>query len=176
MFETLLANGYLRRFIKHIANRRDRRSQRDCIGLACDDVSQGEDRWISVPYVQGMSEATAMVLHPLGIRIAHCASRWKWSVCPGIKDVIPSDKKNGVVYKVPCQDCQAVYVGETLRTLPTRLQEHQRHTRKGEMQHSAIAEHACGLQHQINWHGAGVIDRELDWRSRKMKEALHICV
>ena len=44
------------------------------------------------------------------------------------------------------------------------------------MQHSAIAEHACGLRHQINWHGAGVIDRELDWRSRKMKEALHICV
>ena len=73
-------------------------------------------------------------------------------------------------------DCQAVYVGETLRTLPTRLQEHQRHTRKGEMQRSAIAEHACSLQHQLNWNGAGVIDLELDWRSRKMKEALHICV
>ena len=46
----------------------------------------------------------------------------------------------------------------------------------GEMQHSAIAEHACSLQHQINWNGAGVIDHELDWRSRKVKEALHICV
>ena len=44
------------------------------------------------------------------------------------------------------------------------------------MQRSAIAEHACSLQHQLNWNGAGVIDLELDWRSRKMKEALHICV
>ena len=44
VFETLLANDCPRRFIEHIADRRNRRSRRDCIGLACDDVSQGEDR------------------------------------------------------------------------------------------------------------------------------------
>ena len=80
-----------------------------------------------------------------------------------------------MVYKVPCQDCETVCVGETLRTLPTRLQEHQRHTRKGELQRSTIAEHACSLQHQICWSDAEVIEHELDWRSRKM-EALHICM
>ena len=81
-----------------------------------------------------------------------------------------------MVHKVPCQDCEAVYVGETLRTLPTRLQEHQRNTRKGELQRSAIAEHACSLQHQICWSDAEVIEHKLDWRSRKTKEALHICL
>ena len=81
----------------------------------------------------------------------------------------------GVVYKVPCQDCEAMYVGETLCTLPTRLQEHQRHTWKGELR-SAIAEHACSLQHQSCWSDAEVIEHELDLRSGKMKEALHICL
>ena len=109
-----------------------------------------------------MSEASATVLWPLGIRVAHRASSWKWTVCTGSKDAVPSDKKNGGVYKVPCQECQAVCVGETLRTLPTRLQEHQRRTRKGEVKRLAITEHACSLQHQINWSGAGVIDHELD--------------
>ena len=80
-----------------------------------------------------------------------------------------------MVYKVPCEDCDAVYIGETLRTLPTRLQEHLRHTRKGEQQRSAIAEHACAFGHQIGWGGAGVVHKESDWRSRKMKEALYIC-
>ena len=94
----------------------------------------------------------------------------------GIKDAVPLDKKNDMVYKVPCQNCQAVYIGETLRLLPTRLQEHQHHTRKGQVQRSAIAEHACSLQHRFNWNGADVIDHELDWRLRKLKEALHICV
>ena len=56
------------------------------------------------------------------------------------------------------------------------MQEHQRHIRKGKMERSAIAEHACSLQRQINWNRAVVIDRELDWRSRKVKEAVHICV
>ena len=81
-----------------------------------------------------------------------------------------------MVYKVLCQDCQVVYVGQTLPTLPTRLQEHQRHTRKGEVLRSAITEHACSLQHRTNWNGPDVVDHELDWRSRKLKEALHIYV
>ena len=82
--------------------------------------------------------------------------------------------KNGVVYKVPCHDCEEVYVGETMRTLSTRVQEHKRHTRKAELQRSAIAEHACSRGHRICWEGADIVDRESDWRSRKMKEALYI--
>ena len=46
--------------------------------------------------------------------------------------------------------------------------------RIAEVLRSAIAEHACGLGHRISWDGAGVIEQESDWRSRKMKEALHI--
>ena len=58
----------------------------------------------------------------------------------------------------------------------TRLQEHQRHTWKGELQRSAITERACSLQDQISWDGAGIIYHELDWRSRKIKKTLHIWI
>ena len=91
MLETLSANDYPRRFIEHIANKRSRRSREHLSG-----TTQNEDRWVGIPYVQGMSEAIATVLRPLGIRVAHRALQWKWSVCAGIKDVVPPSKRSGV--------------------------------------------------------------------------------
>lgn len=167
VFQTLRANGYPDRFVGRIVNQRSQRKKRS-------GETEVDERWAAIPYVQGMSEAIAMILRPLGVKVAHRASQWKWSVCAGIKDPIPTDRKKGVVYKVPCGDCDAVYVGETLRTLPTRLKEHQRHTRKCELERSAIAEHACTLAHVIDWEKASVMDQEQDWTCRKIKEALHI--
>ena len=39
-----------------------------------------------------------------------------------VKDPIPMEK-SGVVYEVPCS-CGKVYIGETKRTLETRMKEH----------------------------------------------------
>ena len=54
--------------------------------------------------------------------------------------VSPKDKteklnKSGVVYHVKCADCPASYVGETARSLGTRLTWHKR-------PNSAVAEHS----------------------------------
>ena len=41
-----------------------------------------------------------------------------------VKQPSEDKKKKGVVYKVPCQDCDCVYIGKTSRTLEKRLSEH----------------------------------------------------
>ena len=35
-----------------------------------------------------------------------------------------TEKVKGVVYEAPCQECDAVYIGETGRNLELRLKEH----------------------------------------------------
>ena len=40
------------------------------------------------------------------------------------KDIIPKDPTGGPVYSIPCNDCDATYVGETKRQIKTRLGEH----------------------------------------------------
>ena len=76
----------------------------------------------------------------------------------------------GVVNCVACKECDSVYVGETLRNLTVRMQEHKRHAHGGEVQRSAVAEHAVVEDHQID----KVLDTAQAWRRRKYKEAVHI--
>jgi len=40
------------------------------------------------------------------------------------KDVLSDSDKSGLVYEIPCRDCDAVCIGETGRSLKTRKREH----------------------------------------------------
>ena len=45
---------------------------------------------------------------------------------------------------------------------------------KGEILKSAVAEHACLLDHAIDWESANVLDYTGDFRERKITEELRI--
>ena len=67
----------------------------------------------------------------------------------------------GAVYKSKCCDCQASYNGETGRNLSTRLTEHKRATRNGDV-NNHIAEHHLKTKHQIDWDSATCITYSSD--------------
>ena len=37
-----------------------------------------------------------------------------------LKDPIPPENKNNVIYQIPCKDCNEVYIGETGRNISKR--------------------------------------------------------
>ena len=86
------------------------------------------------------------------------------------KDKIPSFLKSMVVYKFVCASCNACYVGETARHLPTRIKEHLKTDKK-----SHIYQHLSSNQNCFN---CGTDDSILDYASTKnqleIKEALFI--
>ena len=67
-----------------------------------------------------------------------------------------------------------MYIGETVRTLKTRTSEHQKHTRDGNTQKSAVAEHVWNHQHDIDWDNTKVLDMNTKWTERKFMEAWYI--
>ena len=158
-------NGYGARFIRRYARKKPcKKEQEQC----------GDLRRIGAPYVKGVSEAIKRVLRPMGIDLCHRASPWQWTLCNKLKDRVPMKKKKGVVYEIPCGECQLSYVGETLRTLEDRVREHRRHVQKGNVLQSAVAEHARIQEHTIRFDDARVIDQATDCIPRRVKEALHI--
>ena len=40
------------------------------------------------------------------------------------KDTLPKESRSCVIYKYVCSQCEATYVGSTIRTLHTRMSEH----------------------------------------------------
>ena len=90
------------------------------------------------------------------------------------EDRISDEEKQEVVYKIPCENCERVYVGETRRTLAVRVKEHRKEvdsitgifTRAEKTRatsicnKSAITDHICINNHVTDWENTKVIDRE----------------
>ena len=72
------------------------------------------------------------------------------------KDKDKPEGREGAVYKIKCCDWQANFIGETCRNLSSRLTDHKRATRKGDV-NNHIAEHHLQNKHQIDWDSATYI-------------------
>ena len=76
--------------------------------------------FVSISYVQGVSEPIKRVLAQVGIEVALKPYFTLSSVFRQPKNGICDEKKCGFGNEIPCRDCDAVYVGETGRSLNTR--------------------------------------------------------
>ena len=96
------------------------------------------------------------------------------SLLTKLKPKINLTDTTGVVYCIPCMDCDRSYIGETCRTLNVRLKEHQRCCSNFDLQKSAVAQHAVEEDHRIDWDNSMVVDKESKWHRRRLKEAMYI--
>jgi len=90
------------------------------------------------------------------------------------KDNLPSLSRPNVVYKIDCSNCEASYVGQTKRTLCTRVSEHRGHIRRNSTQPSVITDHRIVTNHDFNWTDVKVLDVEKNYKKRLISEMIHI--
>ena len=103
------------------------------------------------PYLKGISENISLILQPFNIRcVAHKPTTTLRQLLTYVKDKDEPKNRQGAVHKISCSDCHASYIGETGRNLSTRLTEHKRATRKGDV-NNHIAEHHRLTNHTIDW-------------------------
>ena len=114
---------------------------------------------ICLPYVAGVSEDLRRICRRFDIRTVFTTIATLRQQLTRVKDVDPFLSTAGVVYRIPCSNCDKVYIGETRRALGTRLKEHQANTRRGEVEKSAVAEHAWGEEHRPAWDETSILKR-----------------
>ena len=66
-----------------------------------------------------------------------------------VKDKDKPEDRQEAVLRIKCCDCQATYIGETRRNLSTRLTEHKRATKNGDV-NNHIADHHLQTKHRSN--------------------------
>jgi len=109
------------------------------------------------------------------------------------KSVGPSkvnlDETPWCVYRIPCKNCDKVYIEETGRSFEVRMKEHQKEVEAQEgrkyarssmkqsqskQNKSAITDHVNQENHVINWNEATIIARDSDKTTRWIREAVKI--
>ena len=127
---------------------------------------------ITLPYFGTTSHHIQRILHKHGIRVFHTTPLKIQHLLTSHKDRQDPHRRPGV-YKIPCQ-CGKVYIGETGRDLPTRLNEHRAHGRKGDIDKSSIVKHSYTEDHTIHWDQAKLITSIEHWYPRRIREAIEI--
>lgn len=146
---------------------------------------------VVIPYVQGLTESVSRIMKTHGVTTAIRPHKTIRNELVKPKDQRLLGETAECVYKIPCANCEKVYVGETGRRLGTRLQEHQKevemeglkqsqYTRStrlaslSEYHKSAVTDHTLQMNHVIDWKETKVVDREQDRQTRWIKEAIAI--
>ena len=142
--------------------------------------NQGELDWVprttfTIPYIPGISKEIRRVCRDFDIRVAFKTGMTMHPELTRVKDTLPLEKQAMVIYRVPCS-CGLVYIGKTIRRLESRLKEHKDVCSQGQLEKSAIAEHAWRHNHRIDWSNTGVIAQVSKHKELLKKETLHIRV
>ena len=101
-----------------------------------------------------------------------------------LKDPVNKLDKNNLIYNISCADCSTSYIGQTSRTLRTRVKEH-KNLSKGKPDHqisytnleksSAIAAHCIDKDHKIDWDNVSILMSNLNnWKERLIAESIFI--
>ena len=122
---------------------------------------------ISMPYIQGLTEPLTRYMRAQGVMVHQKPLSKLRDLLVAPKDPVDTLDKTGVVYHIPCGDCDSRYVGETSRSLRARLKEHTRTS-------SPVGAHAQELQHTINFDQVKILDTDPDWFTRGVREAIYI--
>ena len=72
-----------------------------------------------------------------------------------------------------CKDCEAVYFGESKRTLAERTKKHTRAVRAADNRRYETA-HCWKYSHDFNWENKKIMDYEANTAARKIKETIHL--
>ena len=100
--------------------------------------------------------------HTTTLQHPSCTQTHLRRLLTNVKDKDEPENRPGAVYKIKCSDCQATYIGETGRNLTTRLNEHKRATKKGDVNNN-ITEHHLKTSHTIDWDSATCLTYSTDY-------------
>ena len=128
---------------------------------------------INLPYVEGTSEKLRRILRSHKIRSTFCTEMTLCKLICKPKGRVATEDKNNIAYKIDCSNCQAVYFGESKRSLKSRSGEHERSVRNCNCDKNEIAKHYWEADHNFKWNQKKVIDRESRLIPRKIKETIH---
>ncbi|XP_055543040.1 uncharacterized protein LOC129728615 [Wyeomyia smithii] len=151
-------NGYDKRFVDKILGKQKRKQEKQQITTLLPGSS--EIKRISLP------------VHQFGVVVTPNENTLRDLLC-NLKDKVPPDEHSGI-YRIPCQNCPSVYIGQTRHKVKVRIKEHKHAVDNAKSCESSVAAHTVTLDHQIDWKNAKIIKNVRKTSHLNAWESLHI--
>ena len=124
-----------------------------------------------LPYVEGVTDKISRILRRASIKTYFKPSNKINQLLRPIKCNIPL--QDAGVYKIDC-DCGLSYIGQTKRSIKTRIKEHIADMKNNRTTKSAVCEHALKPNHFIRFDKPQVLVKESKYIPRMIREAIEI--
>ena len=149
ILEVARKNGFYERDIWRIRKRKEYKAR---INETTTLTNTDEDKkFAAITYHPQLANNFKKVFRKYGLQAASvnkCSTRAIFH--PKLKDTTPDEEKSGI-YRISCNDCEKVYIGQTKRTIRKRGSEHRRNSLNHEIGKSAVAKHFWEEGHDINF-------------------------
>ncbi|XP_015511566.2 uncharacterized protein LOC107218257 [Neodiprion lecontei] len=133
-----------------------------------------QKNYTSIPYVAGLFESLNRTFVKYKIQFVGKCAHDLTSMFDSGKDPLPPGMRSGVVYKIPCNQCNMSYIGQTSTQLHTRITEHKRNIHEHEDNYTALTRHSIDFYHSFNYSQASIIDVEPLYYDRLLLEMCSI--
>ena len=138
-------------------------------GSRVSEESVNEKRiYAPVPYIKGISERLQGAFKSHEVTLVHKPVNSLRSQLVRVEDKTENLKKCGTVYHIHCEQCDKDYVGETCRSLETRVKEHLSRNS------SAVHEHCKLTGHSVDSSKTKVLATESNTFKRRIRDAIEI--
>lgn len=129
-----------------------------------------KNSYLSLPYINGLSQKLQNLFKKYKINVCHKAYNLLTSNFSKLKSKTPNNKKSNVVYKIPCENCDSVYIGQTSQYLENRIKSH-KYDKKNS---TALSSHEKSKNHTFNYNKAEILATEPNVKKREFLEM--VCI
>jgi len=126
-----------------------------------------------VPYVKNISFGIKRIVKNC-VNVRFSIPKKLDSIIKKGKDKLEVEQNTGVVYRLDCEDCEQVYIGQTKRHLETRVKEHRNNIKNASGNYSVVTNHRLSTDHEFKWDNVNILHKERNRRKREIAEMFFI--
>lgn len=160
---------------------------------AMDASTNNTPIFYSLTNIYGLTQKITKTLHKEypNIQIAIKNTKTVASLLPLVKDKTPIQEQSNVVYAIPCNDCDACYIGITTTKLKTRMSGHKSNVKQLQelkakgytntdaeiswaKEKSALTSHVAAMDHSFGIDSVRIVDRSMKGANLPILESCHI--
>lgn len=127
-------------------------------------------KYVSIPFVNGLSQQLQHLWNKYDINVCHKSHILLSSNFSRLKTKTPQNKKSNIIYEIPCNDCNGVYIGQTSQYLENRIKSHKYDKKNA----TALTNHENSEKHKFNFENTKIIGTECNNKKREILESIAI--